>query len=196
MQMIDIHLLLSSEHMFTLFDCDVTCQSTNQKVGTLKLVPGEHEQNETPIQKGTSQYAHPQKRSAPQSPSPSKFNLNAKVPKSSPMCKKDVPAPVNPVARPQASTAGGAKVDVSSMMSVNQNMSTNETAFKCLFCDFETAHKRSITRHIEIKHLPSNVVFNCVNCGYTSKFKHDLLKHYISKHDMPKPAAQAMLAYL
>ena len=194
MQMIDIHLLLSSEYLTSILDCDVTCQSTNQKVGTLKLVPDEHEQNGTPILKGTSQYAHPQKRMAPRSPNPSKFNLKAKVPKSSPMCKKDVSEPVSPVARPQASTAGVAKVDVSSMMSVNQNMSTNETTFKCLFCDFETSHKWSITRHIEIKHLPSNVVFNCRSCNYTAKFKHNLKSHYMKTHNMPAPAAEGMLA--
>ena len=85
------------------------------------------------------------------------------------------------------------KIDVSSMMSVVQSMSSDIKTFRCSFCGFESAHKVSTSRHIETKHLPNAATFSCRTCSYSSKHKHALKKHYMSVHDMPEPAAQAML---
>ena len=87
----------------------------------------------------------------------------------------------------------GPKVDVSSQMTVMQNMTTKETTYKCSYCGSETKLLSSMKRHIESKHLPTSTVFNCRTCEYSTKYKHDLKKHYMSRHGMPEPAAQAMI---
>ena len=95
----------------------------------------------------------------------------------------------------QISTGAATKIDVSSMMTVMQNMSTNEKSYKCSFCGEENKAQSSMKRHIEIKHLPSPD-FKCLNCGYSSKLKNNLKRHYMTKHGMPAPAAQGMLLAL
>ena len=188
MQMIDISLFLSPDHLESLLVCDVSCLSTNQTVGYLKFSPSE--QQEVPGSE-TARVLIGSKRRDPPVTSSTKNEHKAKsmklISSNTQATQSSLKAPSNPVNR-----AGG-KVDVSSMMSVNHNMSTNEKTFKCLFCDFETSHMRSITRHIETKHLPSSVVFNCRSCNYSSKFKHNLMRHYMKTHNMPAPAAEGML---
>ena len=86
------------------------------------------------------------------------------------------------------------KVDVSSMMSIVHSMATNERSYKCSFCNFETTHLTSMTRHIQIKHLPNTVMFKCRQCEFDTKFKHNLKSHYMKTHKMPEPAARGMMA--
>ena len=92
-----------------------------------------------------------------------------------------------------ASVSANSKVDVSSMMKVVQSMDSNDKTYQCSFCGSQTSLLSSMKRHIECKHLPSTVVFNCRSCAYSSKYKHDLKKHYIKVHNMPEPAAQGMM---
>ena len=85
------------------------------------------------------------------------------------------------------------KIDVSSMMKIVQSVGSNDKTYQCAYCGSESTHMSSMKRHIESKHLPSTVVFNCRSCSYSSKYKHDLKKHYMKVHNMPEPAAQGML---
>ena len=94
-----------------------------------------------------------------------------------------------------ATSHNASKIDVSSMMSSVENMATGEKSYKCSFCGSESAHLTSIRRHIETKHLPSTVSFDCRQCDYKTKLKFMLKKHYTNKHQMPEMAAQGMMAY-
>ena len=87
------------------------------------------------------------------------------------------------------------KIDVTSMMSITQNMSTNERSYKCSFCGQDTVLLSSMRRHIETKHLPSTASFACQSCDYTTKLRYVLKNHYIGKHGMPELAARGMMAY-
>ena len=178
-------MLLSQEHLESFLVCDISCQSTNETVGYVMFCPREQEGFPEAAKAMTGL-----KRKDPPRTDLSKINQKPKCVKLKPTNTQVVPKPPsNPVTRGSQS----AKVDVSSMMSVNHNLSTNEKTFKFLFCTFETTHMRSITRHIETKHLPSSVVFNCRSCDYSSKFKHNLMRHYMKTHNMPAPAAEGML---
>ena len=95
----------------------------------------------------------------------------------------------------QTSTGSATKIDVSSMMTVMQNMSTNEKSYRCSFCGEEIKTHSSMKRHIETKHLPSPD-FKCLNCDYSCKQKNNLKRHYMTKHCMPEPAAQGMMLAL
>ena len=95
----------------------------------------------------------------------------------------------------QTSTGSATKIDVSSMMTVMQNMSTNEKSYRCSFCGEEIKTQSSMKRHIETKHLPSPD-FKCLNCDYSCKQKNNLKRHYMTKHGMPEPAAQGMMLAL
>ena len=116
---------------------------------------------------------------------PVKKQSAPKVPKVSQQPTKPVQAmPVN---------SNAPKIDVTSMMSVTQNMSTQEKSYRCSFCGSESSHLTSMKRHIETKHLPSTTSFDCRNCEYKTKLKFMLKRHYMNKHAMPEPAAQGMM---
>ena len=186
MQMIDVHMLLSQEHHESFLVCDISCQLTNETVGSVMFCPCEQEAGFPEAAKAMTGL----KRKDPPKTDLSKIIQKPKCVKLKPTNTQVVPKPPSdPVTRGSQNT----KVDVSSMMSVNHNLLTNEKTFECLFCTFETSHMSSITRHIETKHLPSSVVFNCRSCNYSSKFKHNLKSHYMKAHNMPAPAAEGML---
>ena len=116
---------------------------------------------------------------------------NVKKPKSLPKSKSDVRPLVQNTPAVVANTSP--KIDVTSMMKVVQSMGSKDKTYQCSFCGSGTTLLSSMKRHIESKHLPSTVVFNCRSCSYSSKYKHDLKKHYMKTHNMPEPAAQGML---
>ena len=182
MEFLNFHVYLCDELLIersseSLIQCDIFEKSSPAGLITLEHTLDDTRSMSKLVQKSTL----PAKRA-----SPSKGPVQkAKAIKSS------APALPNQVV---TTSVGGGKVDVSSMMSVTQNLATNEKSYKCSFCGFESSHVSSVTRHIETKHLPSTVMFNCRSCQYSSKFKHNLLRHYMTKHDMPEPAAQGMLA--
>ena len=95
----------------------------------------------------------------------------------------------------KSSTGSATKIDISSMMTIMQNMSTNEKVYKCSFCGEEIKAQGNMRRHIETKHLPSPD-FKCLNCDYNSKQKPNLKRHYMAKHGMLEPAVQGMLLIL
>ena len=153
----------------------------NSVCGTIEI----HSKDDSENHQMTS---HMKRSSVPSKPpfpakrtKPSKLSA-AKSSASNPKQPSGVPVP-----------SSGAKIDVSSMMSVIQNFSSNETTYKCSFCQAENKLLSSMKRHIEAKHLPSTTVFNCRSCSYSSKYKHDLKKHYMKRHSMPEPAAQGMM---
>ena len=80
-----------------------------------------------------------------------------------------------------------------SLLSITQNLTTGEKIYQCSFCDYKGNRKDSAKRHIELKHLPKNTVLKCQLCEFTANLKHNLKKHYTSRHDLPEPAANAML---
>ena len=86
-----------------------------------------------------------------------------------------------------------AKIDVTSMMAVVQQMGSTEKSYKCSFCGQESAHVTSMRRHIEKIHLPNSTSFDCMSCEYKTKHKFVLKNHYMNKHGMPEPAALAMM---
>ena len=61
----------------------------------------------------------------------------------------------------------------------------NNVAFKCPHCDFETARKDKLKRHIESVH--NNVAFNCNQCEFVANRKDNLKRHQKIKHGGPRP---------
>ena len=57
----------------------------------------------------------------------------------------------------------------------------NNVAFKCSHCDFETARKDKLKRHIESVH--NNVAFNCNQCEFVANRKDNLKRHIKSAHN-------------
>ena len=61
----------------------------------------------------------------------------------------------------------------------------NNVAFKCPHCDFETARKDKLKRHIESVH--NIVTFNCNQCEFVANRKDNLKRHQKIKHGGPRP---------
>ena len=92
-----------------------------------------------------------------------------------------------------ASESTGSKVDVSSL--VNTVIANNgEKSLQCSFCGYQSTYLSAVKRHLEMKHMPSKVVFPCQTCQKTFKLKQDLKKHYMNIHKMPEPAAKTMIS--
>ena len=125
---------------------------------------------------------------------PPKPPLKSLANSSCPPAKK----PRLPVSAPVANATLGAPImgkrDVTSLINTIIKPDSKEKAFQCSFCMYQSALIQNVKRHIELKHLPSSVVFKCQTCGKDFKMKADLKKHYIKIHSMPEPAARAMLA--
>ena len=133
MQMIDVHMLLSQEHLESFLVCDISCQSTNETVGSVMFSPCEQEALPEATKAMTGL-----KRKDPPKTDFSKINQKPKYGKLKPTNTQVVPKPPsNPVTRGSQS----AKVDVSSMMSVNHNLSTNEKTFKCVLHVRDFSHE-------------------------------------------------------
>ena len=86
------------------------------------------------------------------------------------------------------------KADVSSLINTLIKPGSNEKLFQCSFCTYQSIRSGDVKRHIELKHLPSGILFSCLTCGKTSKTKSNLKKHYMSVHNLLEPAANGMLA--
>ena len=86
-----------------------------------------------------------------------------------------------------------AKVDVSSLVNTVIRNDGQEKTFQCSFCTYNSTYISAVKRHIEIKHMPSKVLFPCQTCEKTFKMKQDLKRHYVNVHKMPEPAAKAMI---
>ena len=195
MDVFDIDVMLSHEMLMTIeaaevpLECDIFEKSKSQIAGFMLL-----KQNKTPVEQfnqATTSFSKLPPIIGVKQISPAKRASLSKGPmQKAKAIKGSAPALPNQVV---TTSGGGGKVDVSSMMSVTQNLATNEKSYKCSFCGFESSHVSSVTRHIETKHLPSTVMFNCRSCQYSSKFKHNLKSHYMKAHNMPAPAAEGML---
>ena len=99
-------------------------------------------------------------------------------------------APIQPPVAPL-----GGKRDVTSLINTIIKPGSNEKAFQCSFCMYQSNRVSNVTRHLEYKHLPSSVIFKCQTCGKDFKLKTDLKRHYIKNHALSEPAAQAMINY-
>ena len=87
-----------------------------------------------------------------------------------------------------------AQPNIDSFISINQNLTTGEKVFQCNSCGLSTPLRTSIKRHVENKHMTSSKVFRCRTCNdVTFNVKSNLKRHYMTKHDMPEPAAAGML---
>ena len=84
-------------------------------------------------------------------------------------------------------------VDVSSLRRVLVDEQTREKIYQCTFCNYETKFSITIKRHIEMKHLPQTISYNCLQCSATFKAKQSLKGHYMRVHGLLEPAARAML---
>ena len=90
-------------------------------------------------------------------------------------------------------SAASSKVDTSTLISVVQNLKTNEKEFRCSFCQYFSKTQANTKRHIDLNHVNSGVVLQCKTCGKTSKLKANLKAHYIKAHNMSAEAANSML---
>ena len=90
-------------------------------------------------------------------------------------------------------SAASSKVDTSTLISVVQNLRTNEKEYRCSFCEYKSKSQRNAKRHVELKHVDTGVLFRCKMCPKTNKLKADLKSHYMKAHQMPDQAAKAML---
>ena len=90
-------------------------------------------------------------------------------------------------------SAASHKVDTSNLISIVQNLRTNEKEFRCSFCQYVSKSQANTKRHLEIKHIDNGVVFQCKMCPVTIKLKANLKNHYMKIHQVPEEAAKAML---
>ena len=90
-------------------------------------------------------------------------------------------------------SAASSKVDTSNLISIVQNLRTNEKEFRCSFCEYISKIQANTKRHVEMNHLNAAEVFQCKTCGQSIKLKANLKRHYIKTHNMPPEAADAML---
>ena len=133
-----------------------------------------------------------QKISAPKrsavKPFPNNTKQMLKQPKPNPK-----PAPNNLNTDYAVLSAASSKVDTSTLISVVQNLRTNEKEYRCSFCEYMSKEQRNVKRHVELKHIDTGSVFQCKTCGHTSKLKANLKRHYITCHNIPPEEAAAML---
>ena len=94
---------------------------------------------------------------------------------------------------PSVAAPGGAKRDVSSLIDTVIKPGTAERVFQCSFCAYQSANNSHVKRHIELKHVTSNVVFKCQMCDKAFSLKSNLKRHYLTAHKMPPAAADGML---
>ena len=131
------------------------------------------------------------KRPAPKIPSMPKSKKVLKPPtKSNP---KEQPEYVNGSSDYAILSAASSKVDTSTLISVVQNLRTNEKEYRCSFCQYVSKCPRNARRHVEMKHVDTGVVFRCKVCPSTAKLKATLKNHYMKVHQMPDTAAKAMV---
>ena len=79
-------------------------------------------------------------------------------------------------------SAASSNVDTSNLISVVQNLRTNEKEFRCSFCEYMSKSQANAKRHVELKHTGICKAFKCQTCGAESRLKADLKKHYIKVH--------------
>ena len=113
-----------------------------------------------------------------------------KRPKPSP---KPEPVANNEISDYAVLSAASSKVDTSTLISVVQNLRTNEKEYRCSFCEYKSNSQRNAKRHVEMKHVDTGVLFRCKMCSTTSKLKATLKSHYMKVHQMPDTAAKAMV---
>ena len=85
------------------------------------------------------------------------------------------------------------KRDVSSLINTLVNSQTNEKIHQCTFCSYQSNYMSHAKRHVELKHLPTSVLYPCLTCGNNFRMKSALKMHYVRVHKMPDHAAKAML---
>ena len=90
-------------------------------------------------------------------------------------------------------SAASSKVDTSTLISVVQNLRTNEKEYRCSFCEYFSKDFRNARRHVELKHVDTGIIFQCKTCGGDFSLKAHLKSHYMKVHQLPEPAAKAML---
>ena len=90
-------------------------------------------------------------------------------------------------------SAASSKVDTSNLISVVQNLRTNEKEFRCSYCQYMSKSQANARRHVELNHLNAGETFQCKTCGQNIKLKANLKRHYVKTHNMPPEAAAAIL---
>ena len=85
------------------------------------------------------------------------------------------------------------KPDASSLMRTVTFSDSNQKEYMCTFCDYRYSQSGTVKRHIESKHLPQKISFNCLHCLSTFQSKGTLKKHYIQVHGLLEAAARAIL---
>ena len=120
---------------------------------------------------------------------PRKRPVNVKEP----VLKKPRPSGGAPAVVPSLVSPIGGKRDVTSLINTITKPESLEKSFQCSFCMYQSIRIGDVKRHIELKHLPSSVVFKCQTCGKDFKLKPDLKRHYMKVHNLAEPAAQAMI---
>ena len=86
-----------------------------------------------------------------------------------------------------------ANVSASDVIKTMQDFETKKKMFYCICCKYESSHHGTIKRHVEAKHLPKSVTYNCLQCPKTFNVKSGLKCHYMKFHGLVEPAAKAML---
>ena len=90
-------------------------------------------------------------------------------------------------------SAASAKVDTSNLISIVQNLRTNEKEFRCSFCEYMSKSQANAKRHVELKHTGICKAFKCQTCGTEFRLKAHLKGHYMKVHKMSETAAKALV---
>ena len=89
-------------------------------------------------------------------------------------------------------SAASSKVDTSTLISVVQNLRTNEKEYRCSFCEYLSKNQPNTKRHVELKHVNTGIAFHCKTCSKEFSLKAHLKGHYMKVHHLSEPAARAM----
>ena len=163
---------------------------------TLKLISSENDNPRGLVRVG--KYVGKTSQVSPLKRSVSKVSQDPKT-RIPPKQAKPKPSPVpnsgnqNSASDYAVLSAAASKVDTSTLISVVQNLKTNEKEFRCSFCQYVSKNSANTKRHIDLNHVNSGVVLQCKTCGKTSKLKANLKAHYMKAHSMSAEAANCML---
>ena len=85
------------------------------------------------------------------------------------------------------------KPDISGLVRTFQDVKTKQKFHQCTFCNYQSPHSSTMKRHVELKHLPQTISYNCLQCSSTFRQKSNLKIHYKGVHGLLDPAAKAMM---
>ena len=118
-----------------------------------------------------------------------KFSALSKAPPQLNSVSKPKDTPVIP----EVKIGSEPKLNANDMIKIMQDFETKKKTYYCVVCKYETIHSTTIKRHVETKHMPQTISYNCLQCTKSFNLKQNLKSHYLKHHGLNEQAAKAML---